>query len=38
MSVDMMDLAPDDLFDRVSDVINVNEFIELSEGAQIIFV
>jgi peroxiredoxin family protein len=38
MSVDMMDLDADDLFDEVVDVINVGEFMVLSEGAQIIFV
>ena len=38
MSVDMMGLEQDDLFDEVIDVINVTEFMELSEGAQIIFV
>ncbi len=38
MSVDMMGLERDDLFDEVVDIINVTEFIELSEGAQIIFV
>jgi peroxiredoxin family protein len=38
MSVDMMDLAEDDLFDGVEDIINVSEFIELSDGAQIVFI
>ena len=38
MSVDMMDLEQDDLADEVIDIINVTEFMELSEGAQIIFV
>lgn len=38
MSVDMMDLEQDDLFDEVIDIINVSEFMELSEGAQIVFV
>jgi peroxiredoxin family protein len=38
MSVDMMGLTLDDMFDGVEDIINVNEFIELSEGAQVIFV
>ena len=38
MSVDMMELETDDLFDGVEDVINVSEFIELSDGAQVIFV
>jgi peroxiredoxin family protein len=38
MSVDMMKLAEDDLYEGVQGVINVGEFIELSEGAQIVFV
>jgi peroxiredoxin family protein len=38
MSVDMMGLEQDDLFDEVIDVINVTQFMELSAGAQIIFV
>jgi len=38
MSVDMMGLDPEDLFDGVDDVINVTEFMELSENAQIVFI
>jgi len=38
MSVDMMDLEDDDMIDEVDGVLNVSEFIELSEGAQVIFV
>ena len=38
MSVDMMGLTKDDMFDGVEDIINVNEFIELTDGAQVIFV
>ncbi len=38
MSVDMMDLDKDELIDEVEDIINVNEFIELSDGAQVVFV
>ena len=38
MSVDMMGLKQEDLFDEVIDVINVSQFMELSEGAQVIFV
>jgi peroxiredoxin family protein len=38
MSVDMMDLQRPDLIDEVEDIINVADFIELSEGAQVIFV
>ena len=38
MSVDMMDLEADDLIDGVEDIINVSEFIELSDGAQVIFI
>jgi peroxiredoxin family protein len=38
LSVDMMGLERDDLFEEVADIINVSEFMDLSEGAQIIFV
>lgn len=38
MSVDMMHLDEDDLFEGVADVINVSEFIDISAGAQIVFV
>ena len=38
MSVDMAGLEKDDLLDEVEDVINVNDFIELSAGAQVIFI
>ena len=38
MSVDMMGLTKDDMFDGVEDIINVAEFIDMSEGAQIIFI
>jgi peroxiredoxin family protein len=38
MSVDMMGLERDDLFDGVTDIINVADFINLSDGAQIVFV
>ena len=38
MSFDMMGLTEEDLFDGVIDVINVTQFMELSENAQVIFV
>lgn len=38
MSVDMMKLTKDDFVDEVEGIINVAEFLELSRGAQIIFV
>jgi peroxiredoxin family protein len=38
MSVDMMGLTKDDMYDGVEDIINVNEFVELSNGSQVIFV
>jgi len=38
MSADMMRLDDDDLFPEVEGIINASDFIELSEGAQIIFV
>jgi peroxiredoxin family protein len=38
LSVDMMGLTEEDMFDGVEDIINVGEFIELSEDAQVIFI
>lgn len=38
MSVDMMGLTMEDMHDGVSAILNVAEFLELSEGAQIVFV
>ncbi|OFW67241.1 MAG: hypothetical protein A2Z12_05870 [Actinobacteria bacterium RBG_16_68_21] len=38
MTVDMMGLTLEDMHDGVSEIINVAEFLELSEGAQIVFV
>jgi peroxiredoxin family protein len=38
MSADMGGLEKDDLLDEVEGIINVNEFIELSEDAQVIFI
>jgi peroxiredoxin family protein len=38
LSVDMAELTKDDLIDEVEDIINVSEFMELSEGAQIVFI
>jgi peroxiredoxin family protein len=38
LSVDMAELTKDDLIDEVEDIINVAEFMELSEGAQIVFI
>jgi peroxiredoxin family protein len=38
LSVDMAELTKDDLIDSVEDIINVTDFMELSEGAQIIFI
>ncbi|HEX9856240.1 MAG TPA: DsrE/DsrF/DrsH-like family protein [Acidimicrobiia bacterium] len=38
MSADMMHLTEDDLYSRVEGIISAADFIELSEGAQIIFV
>ena len=38
MSVDMMGLEKDDMIDEIEDIINVNDFIELSAGGQVIFV
>ncbi|MCB2224371.1 MAG: DsrE/DsrF/DrsH-like family protein [Actinobacteria bacterium] len=38
MSADMMKLEIDDLYDEVEDIINVDAFMALSEGAQVLFV
>ncbi len=38
MSMDMMGLEKEDLFDEVEDVVGAMEFMEMSEGAQIIFI
>lgn len=38
MSADMMHIDEKDLFDGVEGIIGATEFIEMSEGAQIIFV
>lgn len=38
LSVDMMGLTKEDMFEGVEDIINVGEFIELSNGSQIIFI
>ncbi len=38
MSMDMMKLTKDDLFEEVSDVVGAMEFMEMSNGAQIIFI
>jgi peroxiredoxin family protein len=37
MSVDMMGLSKEDMIDEVADIISATDFIELSEGAQVIF-
>jgi peroxiredoxin family protein len=38
MSADMMHLTEDDLYERVQGIISASDFIELSEGAQTIFI
>ena len=38
MSADMMHIDEKDLFDGVEGIIGATEFIEMSEGARIIFV
>ena len=37
MSVDMMGLTKDDMIPEIEDIISATDFIELSEGAQVIF-
>jgi len=38
MSTDMMKIEPEDLYDGVDGIIGATEFMEMSEGAQIIFI
>lgn len=38
MSMDMMHLSKDDLYEAVEDVVGAMEFMEMSEGAQVIFI
>lgn len=38
MSADMMGLDEDDLFEEVEAIINVDDFMQLSEGAQVLFI
>jgi peroxiredoxin family protein len=38
MSVDMMDLKMDDFVDGVIDIVTAADFIDMSEGAQVIFI
>ena len=38
MSADMMKLTEDDLFDQVEAIINVDDFMQLSEDAQVLFI
>jgi len=38
MSADMMHLDEDDLYEGVEDIINASDFIEKTEGAQLLFI
>lgn len=38
MSADMMRLAKDDLYEGVEDIINAADFIEKTDGAQLLFI
>jgi hypothetical protein len=38
MSADMMNLTDDDLYDRLERIISAADFIDISEGAQTIFI
>ena len=38
MSADMMHLTEDDLYDRVEGIISAPDFMEISEGAQTLFI
>ena len=38
MSVDMMKVSEDDMYDGVEAVINATDFMEKSEGGQLLFI
>lgn len=38
MSVDMMDLTMDDFVDGVIDIVTAGDFMDMTEGAQVIFI
>ena len=38
MSVDMMDLGMDDFVDGVIDIVTAGDFMDMTEGAQIVFI
>jgi len=38
MSADMNHLTKDDLYDEVEDIISASDFIEKTEGAQLLFI
>ena len=38
MTADMMKLTEDDLFDEVEGIVGAMEFLELAEGAQVLFI
>jgi peroxiredoxin family protein len=38
MTVDMMDLKKDDFVDGVVDIVSAADFIDMTEGSQIIFI
>ena len=38
MSTDMMHLEKGDLYDGVEDILNASDFIEMTEGAQVLFI
>jgi len=38
MSVDMMDLGMDDFVDGVIDIVTAGDFMDMTEGAQVIFI
>ncbi len=38
MTVDMMGLSSDDLLDEAQEIVTASEFIDMTEGAQIVFI
>jgi peroxiredoxin family protein len=38
MTADMMGLTPDDLIDEAKEIVTASDFIDMTEGAQIVFI
>ncbi|HEY70986.1 MAG TPA: hypothetical protein G4O08_10420 [Anaerolineae bacterium] len=38
MTADMMNLSPDDLIEEAQEIVTASEFIDMTEGAQVVFI